>query len=98
MGDGFSPDGDAYFVLSPAGGDNAGVSDPAKLFTDGDWMFETSKSIETPWAGYTLPAAFVNGIGADIVKIMASVDQAADRGECSIGTSFGEMPKGDIFY
>ena len=72
--------------------------DPAKLFTDGDWMFETSKSIETPWAGYTLPAAFVNGIGADIVKIMASVDQAADRGECSIGTSFGEMPKGDIFY
>jgi len=98
LGDGFSPDGDAFFVLSPAGGDNAGVSDPAKLFTDGDWMFETSKSIETPWAGYTLPAAFVKGIGADMVKIMASVDQAADKGECSIGTSFGEMPKGDIFY
>jgi hypothetical protein len=98
MGDGFSPDGDAFFVLSPADSDNAGVSDPAKLFTDGDWIFETSKGIETPWGEYMLPSAFLTGIGVDIGKIMASIDKTAANGECTIGTSFGEMPKADIFY
>ena len=66
MGDGFSPDGDAFFVLSPADGDNAGVSDPAKLFTDGDWTFETSKGFEDSWGDYTIPFAFLSGIIVDI--------------------------------
>ena len=98
MGDGFSPDGDAFFVLSPADGDNAGVSEPAKLFTGGDWTFETSKGFDNSWADYTIPAAFLSGIIGDIGKVMASIDKAAANGECTIGTSFGEMPKADIFY
>ncbi len=97
-GEGFSPDGEAFFVLSPADSDNAGVSDPAKLFADGDWVFETYKSFDTPWAEYTLPAAFMAGISGDIGKIMTSIEKAAANGECTIGTSFGEMPKADIFY
>ena len=98
MGDGFSPDGDAFFVLSPADGDNAGVTDPAKLFTGGDWTFETSKGFEDSWGDYTIPFAFLSGIIVDIGKVMASIDKAAANGECTIGTSFGEMPKSDIFY
>tara|TARA_Y100000815_G_scaffold252723_1_gene257330 strand:- start:774 stop:1556 length:783 start_codon:yes stop_codon:yes gene_type:complete len=98
MGDGFSPDGDAFFVLSPADGDNAGVTDPAKLFTGGDWTFETSKGFEDSWGDYTIPFAFLSGIIVDIGKVMASIDKAAANGECTIGTSFGEMQRSDIFY
>lgn len=98
MSDGFSPEGGALFLLGPAGGDDAAVPDPAKLFSDGDWTFETSRSFGNPWADYTIPTVFLSGIITDIANVMASVEKAAADGECTISTSFGDMPKQDIVY
>ena len=98
MGDGFSPEGGALFILGPSESDDAGVSDPAKLFTGGDWTFETSKSFGTPWAEYTIPADFLSGIITDLTQVMESIEKSAANGECKIGSSFGEMPMQDIMY
>ena len=68
------------------------------VFRRGDWTFETSKSFDNPWADYTIPGTFLSGIVNDMSNLMASLEKAAANGECTIGTSFGEMPKSDIFY
>ncbi|MEW4447665.1 hypothetical protein [Qipengyuania sp. JC766] len=89
-GAGFLSDGGALVLLEP--------TETADLFGAGDWTFETAEGFESPWADYRIPAAFMAGIIKDMNNIMAAVEKAQENGDCTVGTAFGEMPRGDIFY